>query len=207
MEKKGKGFWTNLFHKLRAICVFLRIVLLVGFNCVVTFPTSFELVLAALSIFNLDILPALGIDCWLTKFKLHSYDDLHHYRSNCSKLAIFLLFDIISNRGIPGHRHEESKSEAIKFLRVLYFFLLLTFYFLIGTSISIIHFLKCHEFVLPKGGESERYLYKDYSIDCNSNRYQKMVPFAITIIIIYPVGAPLLHFVLLWEHRQVLSNE
>ena len=61
--------------------------------------------------------------------------------------------------------------------------------------------------MLPKGEESERYLYKDYSIDCNSNRYQKMVPFAITMIIIYPAGIPLLYFVLLWKHRKVLSNE
>ena len=206
MKKKGKGFWTNLFHKLRTICVFLRIVLLVGFNCVVTFPTSFELVLTALSIFNLDILPALGIDCWLSKFDyIHTMISTTIAPIAASSLWFFCFLTASAIAKCRGTDTKKAKVKRSNFYA--YFFLLLTFCVLIGTSSSVMHFFKCHEFVLPGGEKSEMYLYKDYSIDCNSNRYQKMVPFAITIIIIYPVGAPLLHFVLLWEQRQVLSNE
>ena len=119
-EKKGKGFWTNLFHKLRAIGVFIQIVLLIGFNCVVTFPTSFELVLTALSIFNLDILPALGIDCWLSKF-----DYIHTMISTTiAPIAASLLwfFCFLAASAIAKYRGTDTKKAKVKRLNFYEYF-------------------------------------------------------------------------------------
>ena len=122
--------------------------------------------------------------------------------------SLLWLLCFLTASSIAAYRGTDTKEVKVKRSNFYaYYFLLLTFCVLIGTSSSVMHFFKCHEFVLPGGENSEMYLYKDYSIDCNSNRYQKMVPFAITMIIIYPIGIPLLYFVLLWEHRRVLSNE
>ena len=63
-------------------------------------------------------------------------------------------------------------------------------------------------FELPEadGGGTQRYLYKDYSVDCNRLRYKSHVPYAVFCIFIYPVGIPLLYATLLWGHRVTLSS-
>ena len=84
-RRKGKVFGQAFFiNSVR----YVHIIGLVGVNCVITFPTFLELVLAALSIFNLDILQELGIDCWLTKF-----DYIHTIISTIiTPIAASLLF-------------------------------------------------------------------------------------------------------------------
>ena len=49
-------------------------------------------------------------------------------------------------------------------------------------------------------------MYKDYSVDCNSSRYKVFVWYAIAMILIYPVGIPLLYASLLFSHRKALTN-
>ena len=70
-------------------------------------------------------------------------------------------------------------------------FLVLTYLIFIGASSKVLHFFKCHEFDLPDGG-TESYLYRDYSVDCNGSEYKKYVVFARIMVIIYPIGIPLL---------------
>ena len=79
----------------------------------------------------------------------------------------------------------------------------------LGTSSAIFDFLRCHEFELPEeeGGGSEAFLYVDYSIDCNSKEYAAMIPFAIAMILIYPVGLPLAFGILTFTHRAILRDE
>jgi hypothetical protein len=84
-------------------------------------------------------------------------------------------------------------------------FLLLTFLFLIGTSTVVFNYFKCRVFVDNVYGNS-RYLYRDYSVDCDSTRYISYLPWAILMILVYPIGIPLLYFCLLWKHRETLRD-
>ena len=59
-----------------------------------------------------------------------------------------------------------------------YLFLLLAFCVLVGSSSSAVHFLKCTSFETPEGS-FERYLSKDFSIDCDSSHYKIMRVYAI----------------------------
>lgn len=66
--------------------------------------------------------------------------------------------------------------------------LILAFFVLIGSSTVVIQYFKCHEFKKPNGG-SRFFLYRDYSLDCESDRYLAYLPFAILMILVFPVGS------------------
>ena len=53
-------------------CLLYPISFRAAFNCNISFPDMFETVLSTFSIFSFDILPGLGMDCWLTKFDYKS---------------------------------------------------------------------------------------------------------------------------------------
>ena len=69
-------------------------------------------------------------------------------------------------------------------------FLVWTFLILIGTSTIVFFFLKCDTFDLPEadGGGVVRYMFKDYSVDCDKPRYQTTVFYAFLMVFIYPCG-------------------
>jgi hypothetical protein len=81
---------------------------------------------------------------------------------------------------------------------------MLTFLVLIGTSTTLFYFLKCQEF--DEVDPPQSFLIKDYSIDCNSDRYAIYKVYAIGMICVYPVGIPLLYLSLLLRHRDTLSD-
>lgn len=87
-----------------------------------------------------------------------------------------------------------------------FLFLLLTFCVLVGASSSLFLFLKCHSFVLPDGSE-EKYLRKDYSIDCHGSRYRNMLPYCFSMITVYPAGIPIMYLVLTRQHETILSDQ
>jgi hypothetical protein len=68
--------------------------------------------------------------------------------------------------------------------------------------------IRCHKFVIPEedGGGDLAYLFRDYSIDCHSARYKLFVPYALSMILVYPLGIPGIYFVLLWSKRSTLSD-
>lgn len=80
---------------------------------------------------------------------------------------------------------------------------------LVGTSTKLFHFFKCHEFPVPSsdGGGSQHYLYKDYSVDCNGDRYASFAAFAGCMVLVYPVGIPLLYASLLHRARHTLTSQ
>ena len=113
---------------------------------------------------------------------------------------------------------------------LVYVFLLTTFLVLVGASTSLFEWFQCitfHEIYPP-----ESYLIRDYSIDCTSSRYKRYMVFAFMMIIVsshllgmcpnlinhqdffpfsvrqvYPIGIPLLYFVLLRQHRDTISDQ
>jgi len=88
---------------------------------------------------------------------------------------------------------------------LFYVFLALTFVVFVATSTVIFNYFKCRSFPEAEHGK-ESYLYKDYSVDCNSSRYKMFLWYAIAMILIYPVGIPLLYVSLLFNHREILRN-
>ena len=50
------------------------------------------------------------------------------------------------------------------------------------------------------------YLRSDYSISCNSDRYAYGVAWASVMLVVYPLGVPLLYLYLLYNAREVISQ-
>ena len=84
----------------------------------------------------------------------------------------------------------------------MWLFLVLTFLVLIGTSTKLFHFYRCH----PLPEISASYLQKDYSISCETFRYQAFAYYAGVMILVYPMGIPLLYAVLLFKHRKIIGD-
>ena len=61
---------------------------------------------------------------------------------------------------------------------------------------------QCNTFPVPEedGGVTQKYLFRDYSVDCSSNRYNVYVVYAIVMILVYPIGSKLFIYILKYIH-------
>jgi Na+/H+ antiporter NhaD/arsenite permease-like protein len=97
-------------------------------------------VLTAFSIFNLNVLPALGIQCWFNDFNyIDSMMTLTVVPLAVAAL-IFFMYLASSLRAKLGKQTEEQRKARAQFYSFL--FLLLTFCVFIGCSSSVFLFLK-----------------------------------------------------------------
>ena len=81
----------------------------------------------------------------------------------------------------------EAKVAQHKGHLIFYLFLVLTFLVLPGVSTKLFNLFKCRSFESENGNGTERYLYADYTINCDSARYNAFVIYAYVMIAVYPV--------------------
>ncbi|CAM9981073.1 unnamed protein product, partial [Scytosiphon promiscuus] len=79
--------------------------------------------------------------------------------------------------------------------------LLLTF--LVYSSVSSMVF---QTFACETLDDGVEYLRADYRIYCTDTKHKAMEVYAGVMILVYPVGIPLLYAALLYQHRDVLSD-
>ena len=158
------------------------------------FPRLFAKVLRGLALVNLDIVPALGLECAFNNFS-------YIYKMvlvTMTPLALALLLAI-------GFAYSfKTKNEKAKNV-ISYLLLFLTYLVFVGTSTTLIFYFKCHTFTVPTGHDDQSYLYKDYSVSCNSNSYKMYRQFASLMICIYPIGSMLLALLCLIYCVSILS--
>lgn len=93
----------------------------------------------------------------------------------------------------------------MKYLRLFFY---LTYLVLPSVTTKIFEIFPCTD-VDPdneSSGEDNYYLTADMSISCTSDYYYRGVAFACVMIIVYPVGVPLLYFVLLYTNKDEIVN-
>ena len=56
------------------------------------------------------------------------------------------------------------------------------------------------------GEDGMRFLRVDFQIDCNSAGYWLFMPYVIMMLLVYPIGVPILYMVLLYRHRHLLAE-
>ena len=106
-------------------------------------------------------------------------------------VLIWIKYCAVSCLKSCGGGVDTPEAKAKRFAGHMYTFLILTYLVIIGASSKILHFYKCHIFEVP-GGESERYLRLDYSVDCDDTKYKDFMVFAGIMVFIYPIGIPLM---------------
>mmetsp|Transcript_57436 Transcript_57436/g.113194 ORF Transcript_57436/g.113194 Transcript_57436/m.113194 type:complete len:737 (-) Transcript_57436:21-2231(-) len=176
-------------NKFKASVAYCQIVVSISFNCVINFPSLFEKILRGLEIFNLNILPALGLQC-ISRF---DYLDQLLFMT-LSPLFVMLVLLIVYA--------VSAKTKQTVFTLGL----LLSFLVLVGVSSHTIHLFKCDQFDEAGDGRKKAWLFMDYSVDCMGARYRGFVAYACFMIFVYPIGIPLSYATLIWHHRELLSD-
>ena len=83
--------------------------------------------------------------------------------------------------------------------------LLVTFLLVPATSTRVFKTFLCDP-IEYGDGEKRRYLVDDLELECDTEEYTHARDTAIVIILIWPVGVPLLYFLLLWASRDALVS-
>ena len=184
--------------KLKCFVSFSQIVATVGFTCNVSFPSIFETIISPLALMNLNIVPALGLQC---RFNGFDYVDTM-ILITVAPLVMASLIGLAYILQLLATRNKPTRLSSEKFF---YAFLLLTYLVLINTSVSLFEFFQCQEFAEIEPAQS--YLVRDFSVDCENDRYVSAAIYAVCMIFVYPVGIPLMYFCLLHGNRHTLSDE
>ena len=121
---------------------------------------------------------------------------------------------------------------------VIYLFLFFTFLILVQCSSTVFDFFQCKTFpeALNEFGtrQEQKFLNRDYSVDCLSSRYDSFVPYGLTMIAVrpllhffynyvlrltsqvtrpqpasqvYPFGIPALYYTLVKKYSHILSDK
>ena len=124
------------------------------------------------------VIPA-GLTCLLVSIYYYHYSYLRWYRS-------------------------KSKSAESSLRVYLKIFLVGSFLALPGISIFIFRTFSCID--LDPDNEGGEYLQADYSISCESFRYEWGRAYAIGMVFVYPVGVTVYYYWLLYNHRELIKN-
>ena len=54
--------------------------------------------------------------------------------------------------------------------------------------------------------DGRRYLRADFSIDCDGSAHTALTPFAILMVLIYPIGVPLMYWLIFWSFRDQIKH-
>jgi hypothetical protein len=101
--------------KVKALAAYFQIAVNISFNCGVTFPLSFNRVLDALKIINVDLIPALGLQC-----RYNGFDYVYKMVGACFFPLIlsggFLLayLFVFTKETYRRHLHFKKNEAAIK---------------------------------------------------------------------------------------------
>ncbi|CAN0474933.1 unnamed protein product, partial [Scytosiphon promiscuus] len=163
----------------------------------VTYPGVYQTFLSGLNIINLDIGFVISAGCLWSDIDFHD-------RLIVSTLWPLLVLGFlamtyaIALRRNPGSYDSVREKISNKHLTSV---LLLLFFVYSSVSSTVFQMFACDP--LDDGIE---YLRADYRIFCTDAKHRALQVYAVLMIVVYPVGIPLLFFGLLYRHREVLSE-
>ena len=114
-------------------------------------------------------------------------------------LGMAMLSTVVSH--LDNHRRGGDKNRKN---HVFANFMFLIFLVLPVISKRVSQSFRCVEF--DNGDQGVRtFLAVDMAIDCESNKYTFMTLFASAMLLVYPIGAPMVVWIMLWQHRHELN--
>ena len=156
----------------------------VGDAAMITYPGVYQDWLSVIDgVINFDLGSLLAAGCLWPDIDFHD------------RLLINTLWPlfVVGVLGMTYWIKHKKRASFDKHLRVL---LLLTF--VVYSSVSSVVF---QTFACDPLGDGIEYLRADYRIKCTDSKHQKIVWYAGVMVVVYPVGIPLLYFGLLYFYR------
>jgi len=158
----------------------------------IQFPPVYSTVISFLSgVFSFDFISFMPIGCI---FPSSHYTLLLSYTLVPLSLSIMLV-------GWYNKLKKETDEKSISLRNTLFeLFLALTFLLLPSISVKVFTTFACQEF-----DDGTSFLKVDFSLDCQSPEHTFYKTFAGLMVCVYPVGIPLMYFILLFRTRQQLK--
>lgn len=177
--------------KLRIIISFYQILHGVGLSFNLETPAFFTNTLAALDkLFSIDPFQLLPIGCTV------AYG--HHQTLVTRTVGPLVALALLTGAARALRRREKTSWISDRLLEMAFFVI-----FLVYPSCSSTVFATFPCVGLDDGTS---FLRADPSIDCASPTHHVMVGYAALMLLVYPIGTPLLYAFLMWRHRNLLMR-
>ena len=202
-DAQRQRFWTSVMTKAKICLAAYQITAATPWTLPgVRFPAVTEAVLKAISIFELNFVQLGSTDCVLRL----------DYFAKLSIVTIFpfaLALVLTSCYWLYVEAKRRSKTivvdDALEKRRVVYGLLLLFYVALPGCSSYTFRYFSCLRFDRGSGRSDLKALAIDLSISCGSGRYRRWFAYVILMVIVWPIGCPLVVGVILWRNRKRLN--
>ena len=172
--------------KFRIIWAALQITTSVDWALEMSFPQPFRSLKAVLAMpTQLSIAKVLPMGCL--------FDYTYHSQVLLMTLAPLIFCAVLASIAIADMKMGEGKKVDVCRQGIL----LVIFLMLPTTSTTIIRTFHCEDLDNGHG----RWLFADYSIDCDSASHKGMEVYAILMLLVYPIATPAICFYLLYKHR------
>ncbi|GMI20483.1 hypothetical protein TeGR_g13545, partial [Tetraparma gracilis] len=168
-----------------------------AFNFNIRFPTMFTAITKVFSLASLDFVSVVPIGCILPS----NYHNRLLFFTVGPILVFFGLLIPFTLMMIGGEKMREKRN------RIFNVFLIITFIILPSTSTKILNTFYCDEMDDVEGvpGDGGWYLKADLSIDCNSDGHKFYTRVALVMILVFPIGTPLMYFYQLYTNRHLID--
>ncbi|GMI14345.1 hypothetical protein TrVE_jg11238 [Triparma verrucosa] len=163
----------------------------------VRFPANFENFMRKMKGFvTLDVIKVAKVGCLV---EVNFYKKLQAMTVGPIAASFTLL--LISGILIRLAKSKEIRANIVENASAIFFSI--TYIVFAGVSTTVLDTYNCKTY----GDDPTEYLVSDQSLSCGSEQHQVYVLYASIMIFVYPVGIPLLYFVLLWMKRKQLREE
>jgi hypothetical protein len=118
---------------------------------------------------------------------------------------LLLLFCEFGYRTLIMKSHKSLETLAEKYLVALFY---LSYFILPSVTTTVFKLFLCTNIDPNQEDPSndDYFLTADMSISCHSELYSKYITFAVAMIVLYPVGIPLMYFTLLYRNRDEIAD-
>lgn len=192
---KSYTAWVNTVEPyFKILLAYFQVAGGLSFALSLRFPPMFtDFMNLAKSVLSLDVLSLMPIGCITSNSNFH-YNMLAY---TFGPFSIGVL--MVASYSLLRLKHSDSAKKLAN--KIFGAFLALSFIFLPSVSIKIFSNFACHDF---DGGYGS-YLKVDYSINCDGTEHKVFNIYALACIAVYPIGIPLMYFLLLRRERHLLD--
>ena len=170
-----------------------------------SFPPFFTNITSIFGLLNLDIVANLGLSCRFKNIDYVDYLILTCLGPMICSLSLAVMYSC--HRFMLMSRRVHYEEVAKVYAKYLLVFLMGTYLALPSISVYIFQMFSCQD-IDPDdalAGE-DLYLRADLSIKCGSPRHIHGITFATLMIIVYPIGVPLMYWWLLHHVKEGVMN-
>ncbi|GMH95180.1 hypothetical protein TL16_g13095 [Triparma laevis f. inornata] len=188
------GFIENAQPYFKILLAYFQVAGGLSFAFRLRFPPMFtDFMNLAKGVLSLDVLSLMPIGC------ITSNSNFHYSMLAYTFIPFSIGVVMVALYSLLRLKHSDSAKQLAN--KIFGAFLALSFIILPSVSIKIFSNFACHEF---DGGYGS-YLKVDYSINCDGTEHKVFNIYALVCIVVYPIGIPLMYFLLLRRERKLLD--